>query len=234
MNVKLEWQSEDEGRIFVLENKRKIFEAEVFVTGEEEAELRILDVVFLQKTEENKEKQEKVIFRMIKCLKECFRLLWEEGLEAVALVEPAGTKIAEILDSTKVVQIAYKEYMMKNSLEPQKTTGCGQNTLLLTKEEEGFCCEDGEHDFFCRLLPYGPESSDRREFYLYEVEVVPSKRNRGIARRCLTELFGRLQEEGPVVIYLQVGSYNEPALHLYKTMGFTVAEELRYYAFEEE
>ena len=46
---------------------------------------------------------------MTECLPGCFRLLWDEGLEEVVLVEKQGTEIEEILGSTSVVQKIYSE-----------------------------------------------------------------------------------------------------------------------------
>ena len=82
------------------------------------------------------------------------------------------------------------------------------------------------------MLSYGEEGE--QNFYLYEVEVEKKFRNEGIATRCLTGLFSLLSQEAPVTVYLQVGSYNEPAVHLYKKLGFDISEELGYYVLEEE
>ena len=234
MKQHLNWKNEEEGSITFLEDDEAVFTADVFLTGEEEAEFRIQDIVFLEKNAENGKISKKVIQKVTKYLLECFRLLWAEGLEEVALVEPCGTILAEILDSTEVVDLAYKEYMMKRCLPVQKTTDCGQSTLKLTKEEQGFCCENAEHTFFCRLLEYGQEAPGENCFYLFEVEVSEKVRNQGIATACMEELFRFLSAKTPTVIYLQVGSYNEPAVHLYEKLGFTIAEELRYYGYGEE
>ena len=233
MEAKLEWLTEEEGQIVVFENQKNVLTAEFFVTGEEEAEFRIQDVVFEEKTAEIDKMSEEIIQEMTKYILECFRLLWAEDMEEVVLVEPQGTKMAEILDSTVVVENVYKEYMMRRYLNPQKTTDCGQSTLKLTKEENGFCCENAEHTFFCRLLEYELEKQGETCFYLYEVEVSEKKRNLGIATTCLKELFQLLSAEAPVVIFLQVGSYKEPAVHLYHKLGFEISEALCYYAATE-
>jgi ribosomal protein S18 acetylase RimI-like enzyme len=234
MEGKLEWLSQEEGRIVFLENGREVLTAEFFLTGEEEAEFKIQDIVFADKTTKNDILSEEIILKMTECLPECFRLLWEEGLEEVVLVEKQGTKIAEILDSTNVVQRVYSEYMMKRHFEPQNSTGCGLVSLNLTKNEEGFICENKEKTFFCRLLSYEAERPGEPCYYLYEVEVKKKSRNRGIATNCLTQLFSMLSQNTPLTVYLQVGSYNEPAVHLYKKLGFGISEELGYYAPAEE
>ncbi len=76
-------------------------------------------------------------------------------------------------------------------------------------------------------------NAEERCFYLYEVEVAKNVRNTGIATKCLNRLFQMLAAEQPVTVYLQVGSYNEPAVHLYKKLGFEISEELCYYTMNE-
>lgn len=234
MEHKLEWLSGEEGRILFYRNDALFLGAEIFVTGEEEAEFRIQDIVFDDKTTKNGDLQKKIISEVTECLSECVRLLWEEGFDEVVLVEKQGTKTAEILNSTSVVQKVYSEYMMKRRFEPQKSTDCGCNFLETTKTEDGYVCENKEKNFFCRLLSYEAEAKGEQCFYLYEVEVKKKSRNCGIATACLTQLFSQLSQERPLTVYLQVGSYNEPAVHLYKKLGFEFSEELGYYAMEEE
>jgi ribosomal protein S18 acetylase RimI-like enzyme len=149
-------------------------------------------------------------------------------------VEQKGTKTAEILDSTAVVQKLYSEYMMKCYFKPQNSTDCGSDFLEMTKTEDGYVCENKEKNFFCRLLSYEAERQEEHCYYLYEVEVKKKNRNKGIATICLTQLFSLLSQETPLTVYLQVGSYNEPAVHLYKKLGFEISEELGYYVLAEE
>lgn len=233
MKAKLEWLTEEEGRIVFSETEDIRYTVQFFVTGEEEAEFRLQDIVFPQDWEENTKIQKEIILDVTKIIKETFHLLWEEGLEEVALMEQNGSKWAEILDSTKVVQKVYSEYMMCRRFLAEKTTDSSDTFLQVMQEEDGYVCENKEHTFFCRLLPYESKMPGETCFYLYEVEVDKSARNRGIATRCLTELFRRLAQKVPVMVYLQVGSYNEPAVHLYEKLGFEVSEELCYYAMEE-
>lgn len=234
MEQKLEWLSGEEGRIVFREQDNDMFTAKVFLTGETGAEIVIQDIVFEEKTTKNTNLSKEIILKMTEYLPECFRLLWDEGFDEVVLVEQQGTKIAEILDSTTVVQKLYSEYMMKRRYEPQKSTDCGWDFLTLTKSDGGFLCGNKEKTFFCRLLSYEGEADGTQGFYLYEVEVKKKNRNKGIATRCLTGLFSKLSQEAPAVIYLQVGSYNESAVHLYKKLGFDVSEELGYYVLREE
>ena len=234
MRGKLEWLSEEEGSIVFYHQDKPFMTLQVFTVGEEEAELRIQDVVFSENSGESVEMQEEVIYKMTECISEAFRLLWEEGFQETVLVEANDTKVAEILDSTDVVRLAYKEYMMKRDFSRQKSTSCGLNSLCLTKTEDGYYCENRDGTFVSRLLNYGQTKEQVPGFYLYEVEVKEAKRNRGIATACLRELFDKLSEQSAVTVYLQVGSYNGPAVHLYEKLGFEICEELRYYAMAEE
>lgn len=229
MEHQLEWLSDEEGCISLFENYTEVFFAKVFLTGEKEAEFKIQDVVGRENLSENGRLSEKIILKMTKYLSECFRLLWEEGFEEIVLVEQKGTKTAEIIDSTSVVQKAYSEYMMLYRQEPQKSTDCGQTLLRVIKAEDGYFCENEEKTFFCRLLPYESRQPGEQCFYLYDVEVKKNMRNAGIATACLKQLLSQLSKEQPVTVYLQVGSYNRPAVHLYQKLGFTVSEELCYY-----
>jgi len=233
MEKKAEWLSEEEGRITFYEGNRVFLTMQVFFTGEEEAEFRIQDVVFPGNITKNDDMCKEITSKMTRCISETFRLLWEEGHEETTLVEQEGTKTAEILDSTNVVKVAYKEYMMKRRFPLQKSTDCGLDTLKLTKTEDGYCCENTEKTFFCRLLNYEGEQAKEACFYLYEVEVDEKKRNKGIGTACLTELFSRLCRQAAVTVYLQVGSYNEPAVHLYEKLGFETEEAICYYSMAE-
>lgn len=234
MEAKLEWHNEEEGSIIFSEAGTPRLTMQVFVTGEEEAELRIQDIVFPEAETKSDNISDKIISEVTNCISESFLLLWNEGYEETSLVEQKGTKIEEILGSTSVVNYIYSEYMMKLRLAAEESTNSGPDTVILTKEEGGFVCENKDKTFFCRLLPYRAEQPGEACFYLYEVAVAKKKRNKGIATACLMELFGILAAQAPTTIYLQVGSYNEPAVHLYKKLGFTVSEELCCYAPEEE
>ena len=234
MESRQEWLSKEEGRITFYDENGQFLTAQVFITGDEEAEFRLQDIVFPKTKTKSDNICEKIIYKMTECVSETFRILWENGLEETTLVEEEGTKTAEILGSTNVVQLAYKEYMMKHYFSAQKSTNCGLNSLILTKTEDGYVCENEQKSFFCRLLNYEAVRPGEQSFYLYEVEVDKKKRNRGIATDCLTELFQRLCSQSAVTIYLQVGSYNEPAVHLYEKLGFEISQALCYYTLAEE
>ena len=227
MEHKLEWLSEEEGRIIFLEEDKTFLIAEFFLTGEEEAEFKIQEIV----PEDIKENSlsEKIILKTEECLLKCFQLLWDEGLEEVVLAVQNGTQTEKILNSVNVLSKVYSEYMMKRHIELQKSADSAFDFLELTKIEEGYICENKEKNFFCRLFSYEAEAEGGQTFYLYEVEVKKTSRNKGIATKCLTGVFSMLSQEAPLTIYLQAGSYNEPAVHLYKKLGFEISEEFRYY-----
>lgn len=233
MENKLEWLSEEEGRITFFENGECFLKAEVFRFGDEEAEIRIQDIVVPENHTKNDNLRENITKKMTSCILEAFRRLEKEGMTESTVVEQGGSHMAEILDSTGVVSVAYKEYMMKRRISQHKSTDCGFNSLSLTKTSDGYDCNNKEKTFFCRLLPYQGTPSGENAFYLYEVEVSKKIRNRGVATSCLTELFRRLSSEAAVTIYLQVGSYNEPAVHLYEKLGFEICEELCCYVRKE-
>jgi len=229
MKHKLKWLTKEEGRLVFLEENTPFMTIKVFLMDEESAEIQLQDIVFDRSLAKNVKKHEEIIFKVTECLSETVRLLWEEGISETILVERHGTEIAEIIGSTGVVQQLYSEYMMKCRFERQESTNCGLPSLKLTETEEGFLCENENKTFACRLMRYHTAQPEENSFYLYEVEVQEKHRNKGIATACLKELVRILGKEKPVTLYLQVGSYNEPAVHLYKKLGFEVMEELCYY-----
>lgn len=231
MESSLEWLNEEEGVLTVSSHGKQQAQFQVFALGEEEAELKLIFPEIVETTKKTKEEHTKIISKMTECILEAFLQMWNIGYDETSLVEQKGTGIARILDSIPVVSCRYSEYMMQCSFVQQQSFTYNSDKLKLIKNEDSILCENTEGTFFCRLLPYASEQG--RAFYLYEVEVDEKKRNQGIATGCLTELFKKLAAEGAVTVYLQVGSYNEPALHLYEKLGFKITEELCYYAPEE-
>ena len=232
MQSRVEWLSDEEGSICFYDNDKLFLRAQMFIAGEE-AEFRLQDIVVPEKEAKYDNMYKEITSKVISCISETFRILWKKGCDETTLVEQEGSKIAQMLDSTEVVSVAYSEYMMKGSFASQKSTGCGLASLTMTKNGDGYSCENEEKTFFCRLLRYETEQPEEACYYLYEVEVSKTERNKGVATACLTELFRRLSLQSAVTIYLQVGSYNEPAVHLYKKLGFEISEALRYYTMAE-
>ena len=233
MEQKLEWQNEQEGQITFFEDDKVFMTVEVFVSLEEVAELKILDIVFPEESAECDKNCEKIISKMMNCIETAFSTLWEEGFEETVLVAEQGTKIADIYNSTKVVQKAYSECMLKLLFDPKKSTDCGQQVFPGPEDEDGILYENADKTFSCKIIAFEPDENGETVVYLHGVEVEETKRNQGIATACLTGLFRQLAEKTPVTVHLQVGSYNKPAWHLYHKMGFQVSEEIGYYVLAE-
>ncbi len=246
--MKAQWlnRTEEEGTVSLSEQGREEMRLTVYFISEEEAEASVISVRLpgKEKLQDVAEADnwmgkdiisEKITDKVTKCLIKAFRFLENEGYEEAVLVEHSATKFAEILNSTSVVQYLYSEWMMEKEITvchtENGTRNCGEekNRLYLTQGERDFVCTNGAQTFLARLSPY------RDGWYLYEVLVEESLRNRGIATDCLLLLEKEALQvmEDRKRIYLQVGSYNEPAVHLYKKLGYRVTEELCYYAIEE-
>ncbi len=232
MNHIVTWINDEEGMITFLEGKQEFLRAYFYVTGEEEAEFSIQDIVPLAKQEDGKDIPEEIILKVSRCVCECFLLLWNRGFEETVLTENKMSKYTETLNSTGVVERAYSEYMMEKQLCVGTTTissdSCSMEELRMTEREEIRVYETENNSFSCKVYPY------REGWYLCEVEVREELRNQGIATNCLLQVFSELSKTQDTKIYLQVGSYNEPAVHLYKKLGFEVTEELCSYVLTEE
>lgn len=69
---------------------------------------------------------------------------------------------------------------------------------------------------------------DRGWTGLYKVATHPDWRGRGLARTLLAALLQRAAAAGGTRAYLQVGAGNEPALRLYRSLGFRTLYPYRY------
>jgi len=234
MEYKLEWQNETEGQICFYEKEAVFLNVEVFITLDEVAEFRILDIVVPEESAEIDKNHEEIILKMTECIKKCFLLLWEKGFQETVLVEEQGTKIADILNSTNVVRKAYSECMLTLRFDPQRTTDCGQPVFSGPEDEDGILYENADKTFSCKIIAFAPEKNGEAVVYLHGVEVKKKERNKGIATACLTGLFRQLAGNTPITVHLQVGSYNKPAWHLYHKMGFCISEEIGYYTMAKE
>lgn len=246
MECQLRWLTEDEGEIVFIEQKKEWLCVRFFVISEEEAELKLQRMGIVSTTDEIVNISREVILKMTECILEAFRLLWEAGYEETVLVEQKGSLFSKMLDSTDVVEKIYSEYMM--CCEIAQTQYIVENSdyqnnfdnICIIEDGDGLVCQNTEKTFFCRLLPYEGAGESVRSFYLYEVEVDEAVRNQGIATACLKELFAILSREAAgkrntaLKILLQVGSYNESAVHLYEKLGFEIYEELCCYVPEED
>lgn len=70
------------------------------------------------------------------------------------------------------------------------------------------------------ILAYGGFWFNGEEAELMTIGVAPSARHRGLGRSLLTELFDQAREQGAGQMFLEVRVDNDPALGLYRNMGF--------------
>ncbi len=227
MKYELQWNNEEEGSLVFLEKATEWLCFDVFLVGED-AELVIKSGEIVDKVRQSETISGKLLEQIKKCIKRAFSLLWNKGIEEVFLVEKQGESLVKLLKEVSIIELVYSEYMMKRKFSTKDICQKNEIELEIIEEEDSFICENKEKSFFCRLLPYQEESG----FYLYEVEVLEHLRNQGIATKCLkqlcSDLVKRSGEKKEVTLYLQVGSYNKPALHLYQKLGFELSEEICY------
>lgn len=228
MEYTLYWNSEEEGILTFFDNdKTEWLCFNIFVLGEE-AELVIKRGSIVDKCKKLDSIGGKLLDRLEDCIWKACSLLWKRGIEEVFFVEKQGELLIQALREADRMERVYSEYMMKRKFSTEDRSSNLLGEIEITIEEDSFVCENKERSFFCRLLPYQEDNS----FYLYEVEVLETVRNRGVATNCLRQLFSELVKKREAVkevtIYLQVGSYNEPALHLYQKLGFELSEEICY------
>lgn len=232
MEYTLYWNSKEEGILTFLDSdKIEWLSLNIFLLGEE-AELVIKQGSIVDKCKQLSTICGKLLEALEDCIWKAFSLLWEKGIEEVFLVDKRAEPLIQVLKEAGIIEHVYSEYMMKRKFSTEDRL---PNAFIeIVTGEEGFICENKEKSFFCRLLPYQENNS----FYLYEVEVVETMRNHGIAANCLQQLFSELVKKSgtakEVTIYLQVGSYNQPAIHLYQKLGFELSEEICYNVIKEE
>ena len=68
------------------------------------------------------------------------------------------------------------------------------------------------------------ELSDEVEGYVYDVELVPEARGRGLGRRTMVAAEHAARDLGATVMRLNVFGHNAPAMRLYDALGYVVAE----------
>lgn len=217
----LTFADEEEGVLSLSEGELECFRARVYPMGDGEAEVSAQDVGILSEIQKYDIIPEFVIRKVIKCIIVTIGALKENGITEPVFLTEKATKFEEILGSTTVVQKRYSEFMMYLPPEQVETTrNCGRREELIRYEqtEEGYICRNEDRSFFAKVSPY------RDGWYVYEVEVRYDRRRTGIATACMGVLAERFLQ-----MYLQVGSYNEPAVRLYEKLGFQVIEELCYY-----
>lgn len=69
------------------------------------------------------------------------------------------------------------------------------------------------------------------EMHLLNLAVRPSRRRQGLGRRLLTQALAVARHQQATTAWLEVRPSNQPALHLYRSLGFVpVASRPRYYS----
>lgn len=102
------------------------------------------------------------------------------------------------------------------------------DTILLVADENDDVPTDDDFNpeivGFIGLVMMAPESD------ILDITVLPEKRNQGVGRNLMTELFSRALQKGVTTTYLEVRQSNAPARHLYDKMGFQpIGIRRRYY-----
>ena len=218
----LSFLNEEEAILSLYETEEKMLRFFVYPMGEGMAEVTAQDMGLLSRNQKIEEMSGKITEKMTKYIIKVFEVLEQAGFSEVTFVERKGTNFEQILRSTEVVQKIYSEFMMKSPKKRATTTSsCVDKTekMKYSEDEGGYVCRNKDGSFFARVSSY------QDGWYVYEVEVSYDKRRIGIGTECMRNLMERFPQ-----LYLQVGSYNEAAMGLYRKLGFEVIEELCYYA----
>lgn len=240
MKLTIQWNSAEDANAICHSFGKEVCRFQVYEVDEDEAELS------LELPEETSKIDRKIILKVTKAIKKLCRELRKDGYFSFSMSADGGSFTDSFLNriecSTNVVKKNYSEYMLKKSLEnqqnstvaakgavrdgqnaemePEKTVS--RNLAILQLENESRYVWNGEEDLFsCRVKPY------RDGYYIYEVAVREDRRNQGIGTAAMQELLQRKELSG--CLYLQVGSYNERALHIYRKLGFETDAERCYY-----
>lgn len=67
---------------------------------------------------------------------------------------------------------------------------------------------------------------------LFDIVTAPDRRRNGYARRLVRAMLARAQSRGATMAYLQVIGANEPAIALYRSLGFEVVSSYRYWILD--
>ena len=85
------------------------------------------------------------------------------------------------------------------------------------------------------VVGYVGSQSVLGEADMMNVAVRPECRNQGVARKLITELIAELKANGVYCLTLEVRASNDPAIHLYSSMGFAqVGLRPNYYSAPKE
>lgn len=224
MRLSLTWKEEEEGVAVFRQFGREFCRVFIYATEEDTAEL------LLEPSPKLETAGKKAVSKLRKCIALLDAALKKDGFTEyyfVAEERSPAAKFFHALSSAGAVERAYSEFMLKRL--PKKEEGfCERNLSIEQSEQEIICTRTEEEGLFsCRLRPY------RDGCYIYGVLVREDMRGKGIGTAAMRELLARTDELPAAAatggLYLQVGSYNEPAMRLYRGLDFETETEFVYY-----
>lgn len=211
MRIRLCWETDEEAKVSCRRFGKTVAMGQLYAVGENAAEV-------VWQTLPN---QTGTLDRLLCGVK---RKAAACGLTVCSFPAEEPSAADDALKAAEAVRYDYTEYLLKWEPPVQQQVTPVPEAVLLRQQEDGEAkliqgTRDGASVFSARLAPYRDGS------YLYEVEVPDGLRNQGIGTAAMRQLL--LRQSTPV--YLQVGSYNERALHLYRKLGFRTETGLNYY-----
>lgn len=224
MKLSLVWKEEEEGVAVFWRLGKEFCRIFIYVAEEDMAEL------LLEPSSGLEAAGEKAVSEMEKCIRMLDSALKKEGFAEYYFVAEERSPAAGIFHALSLagdVEKAYSEFMLKRL--PKKAEEFKERNLSMEQSEQEILCTraDEEGLFSCRLRPY------KDGCYIYGVLVREDMRGRGIGTAAMRELLARIDELPAAAatggLYLQVGSYNEPAVRLYRGLGFETETEFVYY-----
>ncbi len=224
MKLSLTWKEEEEGVAVFRQFGKEFCRIFVYATEEGTAELLLGPSPKLEAL------KEKAVSKLRKCIVLLDTALKKDGFTEYYFVAEERSPAAGIfhaLDLAGEVERAYSEFMLKRI--PKKEEGIKEQNLSIEQSEQEILCTraDEEGLFSCRIRPY------RDGCYIYGVSVREDMRGKGIGTAAMKELLARIDELPTAAamggLYLQVGSYNKPAMRLYQGLDFKAETEFVYY-----
>lgn len=211
MRIRLCWETEEEAKVSCRRFGKTIGRGRLYAVGETAAEV-VWEALPGQTRTRNR-----LLYSVKRKAAAC-------GLTVCSFPAEEPSAVDEALKTAGAVRLDCTEYLLSWEPPARWQAATGQEPFLLRQQEDGETkliqgIRDGVPVFSARLAPYRDGS------YLYEVEVPDRLRNQGIGTGALQQLLQ--QQAAPV--YLQIGSYNERALHLYRKLGFQTETRLNYY-----
>lgn len=211
MRIRLCWKTDEEAKVSCRRFGKTVAMGQLYAVGEDAAE------VVWQTLPGQTRTVDRLLCGVKKKAAAC-------GLPVCSFPAEEPSAADDALKAAGAVRYDCTEYLLKWEPSVQQQAVFAPEAVLLRQQEEGETkriqgIRDGASVFSARLAPYRDGS------YLYEVEVPDGLRNQGIGTAALRQIL--LRQRTPV--YLQVGSYNERALHLYRKLGFRTETGLNYY-----